>query len=105
MMQTGLLDWQIRFQQLDEGGDPLPKLQKMVDWERFRPQLERVRLGRIVFGMGRLDRFLYSVPPTEPGVPVICCAGAVVAAAQTAERAIPIVLFTVFCFMAFLLST
>jgi IS5 family transposase len=42
-MQTGLLDWQIRFRQLDEGGDPLPKLPKMVDWERFRPKLERVR--------------------------------------------------------------
>jgi len=23
MMQTGLLDWQIRFKQLDNGGDPL----------------------------------------------------------------------------------
>jgi IS5 family transposase len=43
MMQTGLLDWQIRFRQLDAGGDPLPKLQKMVDWERFRAKLERVR--------------------------------------------------------------
>jgi hypothetical protein len=42
MMQTGLLDWQIRFRQLDEGGDPLPKLKKMVDWERFRPELERI---------------------------------------------------------------
>jgi len=43
MMQTGLLDWQIRFRQLDEGGDPLPKLKKMVDWERFRPELEQIR--------------------------------------------------------------
>jgi hypothetical protein len=24
MMQTGLFDWQIRFEQLDHGGDPLP---------------------------------------------------------------------------------
>jgi hypothetical protein len=31
MMQTGLLDWQIRFEQLDNGGDPLVKLQKVVD--------------------------------------------------------------------------
>jgi len=48
MMQTGLLDWQIRFRQLDAGGDPLPKLQKIVDWERFRAKLERVRdqIGR-----------------------------------------------------------
>jgi len=43
MMQTGLLDWQNRFRQLDEGGDPLPKLKKLVDWERFRPDLEAVR--------------------------------------------------------------
>ena len=43
MMQTGLLDWRIRFRQLDAGGDPLPKLKKLVDWERFRPDLEAVR--------------------------------------------------------------
>lgn len=43
MMQTGLLDWQIRFDQLDTGGDPLPKLKELVNWERFRPELESVR--------------------------------------------------------------
>jgi len=43
MMQTGLLDWQIRFRQLDAAGDPLPRLKKLVDWERFRPELEAVR--------------------------------------------------------------
>jgi transposase, IS5 family len=43
MMQTGLFDWYNRFQQLDAGGDPLPKLKKLVDWERFRPELEAVR--------------------------------------------------------------
>jgi len=43
MMQTGLLDWQIRFHQLDIGGDPLPRLKNLVDWERFRPELEAVR--------------------------------------------------------------
>jgi len=43
MMQTGLLDWQIRFDQLDIGGDPLPRLKNLVDWERFRPELEAVR--------------------------------------------------------------
>jgi len=43
MMQTGLFDWHIRFRQLDAGGDPLPKLKKLVDWERFRPELEAVR--------------------------------------------------------------
>ena len=43
MMQTGLLDWQLRFKQLDNGGDPLPKIQKVVNWELFRPLLEVVR--------------------------------------------------------------
>jgi transposase, IS5 family len=43
MMQTGLLDWQLRFKQLDNGGDPLPKIQKVVDWVLFRPLLEVVR--------------------------------------------------------------
>ena len=43
MMQTGLLDWHIRFRQLDVGGDPLPKLKKLVNWERFRPELEGLR--------------------------------------------------------------
>jgi len=43
MMQTGLLDWQIRFKQLDKAGDPLAKLQNLVDWELFRTDLEPVR--------------------------------------------------------------
>ena len=43
MMQTGLLDWQIRFKQLDKGGDPLPRIQVLVEWNRFRPLLEVVR--------------------------------------------------------------
>lgn len=44
MMQTGLFDWQIRFEQLDNGGDPLVKLNAMVKWETFRKLLEKVRL-------------------------------------------------------------
>src|SRR5512138_1180769 len=43
MMQTGLLDWHIRFRQLDAGGDPLPRLKRLVDWECFRSKLEGVR--------------------------------------------------------------
>src|SRR5512139_3194057 len=43
MMQTGLFDWQIRFKQLDHGGDPLPRIQRIVDWNLFRPLLEVVR--------------------------------------------------------------
>lgn len=43
MMQTGLFDWQTRFEQLDNGGDPLVKLNEIVDWELFRDDLETVR--------------------------------------------------------------
>jgi IS5 family transposase len=43
MMQTGLLDWHIRFKQLDKAGDPLAKLQNLVDWKLFRTDLETVR--------------------------------------------------------------
>lgn len=43
-MQSGLFDWQTRFEQLNDGGDPLVTLQAAVDWELFRPQLERIRL-------------------------------------------------------------
>jgi IS5 family transposase len=43
MMQTGLFDWQRRFEDLDNGGDPLIKLNTMIDWELFRPTLETIR--------------------------------------------------------------
>ena len=43
MMQTGLFDWQTRFEQLDNGGDPLVKLDQIVNWEQFRNTLEKVR--------------------------------------------------------------
>jgi len=43
MMQTGLFDWQTRFEQLDNGGDPLVKLNEVVHWELFRKSLEKVR--------------------------------------------------------------
>lgn len=42
-MQTGLFDWQQRFEELDKGGDPLVKLNTLVDWETFRPTLEMLR--------------------------------------------------------------
>jgi hypothetical protein len=45
MMQTGLLDWQIRFEQLDQGGDPLPRIQAWADWRRFRPLLWQFRFN------------------------------------------------------------
>lgn len=38
-MQTGLFDWQFRFEKLDKGGDPLRQLNDVIDWESFRPTL------------------------------------------------------------------
>lgn len=43
MMQTGLFDWQTRFEQLDNGGDPLVKLNKIMNWKLFGRRLEKVR--------------------------------------------------------------
>lgn len=43
MMQTGLFDWQTRFEQLNNGGDPLVKLNEVVNWELFRKDLQQVR--------------------------------------------------------------
>lgn len=40
MMQTGLFDWQKRFEQLDQCGDALAKLNRIMDWEMFRADLE-----------------------------------------------------------------
>lgn len=42
-MQTGLFDWQQRFEDLDKGGDPLVKLNSIIDWELFRSTLEMIR--------------------------------------------------------------
>ena len=43
MMQTGLFDWQTRFEQLDNGGDPLVKLNQIINWQQFRKPLETIR--------------------------------------------------------------
>ncbi len=43
MMQTGLFNWHDRFQKLDKNGDPLFKLNKIIDWDIFRPALETIR--------------------------------------------------------------
>ena len=42
-MQTGLFDWQTRFEQLDNSGDPLVKLNEIVNWELFRRDQEQIR--------------------------------------------------------------
>jgi IS5 family transposase len=43
MMTTGLFDWQTRFEQLSNSGDPLVKLNEIVNWEQFRKSLEVIR--------------------------------------------------------------
>ena len=43
MFQTGLFDCQRRFEQLTQAGDPLVKLNEVINWELFLPELERIR--------------------------------------------------------------
>ena len=43
-MQPGLFDWQNRFEKLNKNGDPLVKLNKVIQWESFREALESVRV-------------------------------------------------------------
>ena len=42
MMQTGLFDWQFRFEKLEKNGDPLRQLNDVINWESFRPTLSTV---------------------------------------------------------------
>ena len=41
--QGGFFDWQIRLDQLNEAGDPLVKLSKAINWNRFRVILHKIR--------------------------------------------------------------
>jgi transposase, IS5 family len=43
MMTNGLFDWQTRFEQLEKGGDPLAKLNNLLNWEQFRQKLQILR--------------------------------------------------------------
>ena len=43
MKQLGLFDWESRYERIDKGGDPLMKLNNVIDWEGFRPVLMKVR--------------------------------------------------------------
>jgi IS5 family transposase len=43
MMTNGLFDWQTRFEQLEHGGDPLAKLNNLLNWEQFRQKLQILR--------------------------------------------------------------
>jgi IS5 family transposase len=43
MIQPGFFDFQDRLGKIDKNGDPLAKINAAVDWEIFRPSLERAR--------------------------------------------------------------
>ncbi|MBI9018750.1 MAG: IS5 family transposase [Phycisphaerae bacterium] len=43
MNQAGLFDWHERFEQLEDGGDPLIKLNDIVDWKLFGADLKKLR--------------------------------------------------------------
>jgi len=43
MTTAGLFDWQTRFEQLSNSGDPLVKLNEIIDWEQFRKSIEVIR--------------------------------------------------------------
>jgi IS5 family transposase len=64
-MQHGLFDWQERFEQLDQGGDPLAKLNQVIPWDLFRQDLEQIRAkerrsnaGRRPFGVVLMFKIL-----------------------------------------------
>ena len=43
MIQPGFFDMQDRLHKIDKNGDPLTKINETVDWEVFRPALEKAR--------------------------------------------------------------
>ena len=43
MKQLGFLDFDIRLQRIDNAGDPLVTLDEKIDWEIFRPTIEKAR--------------------------------------------------------------
>ena len=43
MKQLGFLDFDIRLQRIDNAGDPLVTLDEKIDWEIFRPAIEKAR--------------------------------------------------------------
>jgi len=44
MIQHGFFDLKHRLDKIDKNGDPLKKLNTVIDWESFRPELEALRL-------------------------------------------------------------
>lgn len=53
MRQRGMFDVDWRLEKIDGNGDPLAKLNEVIDWELFRPELERLRLKERKSNAGR----------------------------------------------------
>ena len=43
MIQPGFFDLQDRLHKIDKNGDPLTKINETVNWDMFRPALEKAR--------------------------------------------------------------
>lgn len=52
-MQPGFFDLEDRHKQLEKLGDPLPKLSALVDWDGFRPLLDRIHENERTSAAGR----------------------------------------------------
>ena len=48
MNQLGLFDSFAAYARLDKCTDPLMKLNEIIDWELFRPQLQKIRNNELV---------------------------------------------------------
>lgn len=48
MKQAGMFEMEGRLGKIDSNGDPLVKLNEVIEWEMFRPELERIRQRRPV---------------------------------------------------------
>lgn len=53
MMQNSLFDLQNRYTSLSEASDPLERLNAVIDWEMFRPLLERIDIKERKNASGR----------------------------------------------------
>ncbi len=53
MQQIGLFDVSIRLNKIDQNGDPLKRLNEVVNWETFRPILEKIRQKKRKSNAGR----------------------------------------------------
>jgi hypothetical protein len=48
MIQLGLFDLFTAYARLDKCEDPLLKLNDLIDWELFRPELQRIRNNDLI---------------------------------------------------------